>query len=55
MLELFNTAFACQKGREATTTQRQAEQQRDRYLAKADELRTDAITMLMQPAFWVNK
>ena len=35
-------------GAEATTTQRQAEQQRDGYLAKADELRDDAIAMLLR-------
>ena len=42
MLELFDTAFACRKRRGATTTRRQIEQQRDRYLAKAGELRDDA-------------
>ena len=35
-------------GAESTTTQRAAELERDRYLAKADELRDDAIMMLAQ-------
>ena len=51
MLELFNTAFACRKGWGATTTRREIEQQRDRFLAKADELRTDAWMMLVQPSY----
>ena len=48
MLELFNTALACRKAWTATTTRREIEQQRDRYLAKADELEDDAWMMLVQ-------
>jgi hypothetical protein len=53
MLELFKAAFACQKLRGATTTRRQAEQRRNCYLAKADELRNDAIVMLAQPPLFM--
>jgi hypothetical protein len=51
MLELFNVAFACRKRREATTTRREIEQQRDYYMVKADELRTDAWILLGQPSY----
>ena len=42
MLELFDTAVMCRKLPGATTTRRQAELGRDRWLAKAGELRDDA-------------
>ena len=52
MLELFNTALACRRQCWATTTTRsQAEQQRDQFLTKADELRTDAFILLVQPTY----
>jgi hypothetical protein len=42
MLDLFNMAFRCQQKRHGETTTRGAiEQQRDRYLAKAKQLRAD--------------
>jgi Arm domain-containing DNA-binding protein len=50
MVELFDAARACQQRHRATTTRRQAEQQRDAYLAKARELQLDATTMLTDPA-----
>jgi hypothetical protein len=47
MLELFNVAFRCQQKRHGETTTRGAiEQRRDRYLAKAKELRADGRMML---------
>jgi hypothetical protein len=46
ILELFNTALACRKLPGATTTRRQAELGRDRWLAKAGELRDDARILL---------
>ena len=49
-VELFDTAaLACQQLHGATTTPREAEQQRDRYLAKAHELEHDALTMVANP------
>jgi hypothetical protein len=50
MLELFDTALACRKLPGATTTRRQAELGRDRWLAKAVELRDDAgIILALSP------
>ena len=50
MLELFDTAVMCRKLPGATTTRRQAELGRDRWLAKAGELRDDArIIMASSP------
>ena len=47
MLQLFNVAFRCQHQRDKTATTRgEIEQQRDHYLAKANELRDDARMML---------
>jgi hypothetical protein len=47
MLDLFNMAFRCQQKRHGETTTRGAiEQQRDRYLAKAKQLRADGRMML---------
>jgi hypothetical protein len=52
MLELFDTALACRKLPGATTTRRQAELGRDRWLTKAGELRDDArIILTSSPAF----
>lgn len=48
MLELFKAALACRNHSIASTTRAQAEQQRQRYIARADELDDDAITMLTQ-------
>jgi len=49
-IELFDAAaLACQQLLGATTTRREAEQQRDRYLAKARELERDALTMVANP------
>ena len=46
MLELFDTAVMCRKqDYKTTTTQRQAKLERDRYLAKANELRGDAMVL----------
>jgi Arm domain-containing DNA-binding protein len=51
MVELFDVALACQqRPRTTTMTRRQAEQQRDYYLTKAQELQLDATTMLTDPA-----
>lgn len=52
MLELFITAFACRQRPRATTTRREIEQQRNHYLAKANELRADARIM---PDFDMNR
>jgi hypothetical protein len=53
MLELFNTALECQNSREAIMSRGKAEQQRSRYLAKAEELQRDARTMSRQTLlFW---
>jgi hypothetical protein len=46
MLEVFKVALACQQERGSTMTRGELEQRRDRYLAKAAELRDDAFTML---------
>ena len=46
LLELFDTAVMCRKLPGATTTRRQAELGRDRWLAKAGELRDDARILL---------
>jgi hypothetical protein len=45
LVELFMTAVGCRthQRNEATTTRKQAEQERDRWLAKADELKRDAM------------
>jgi hypothetical protein len=49
MLDLFNTMVACRNKRWATTTTRgEAEQQRDHDLAKANELRAEALRMLLE-------
>jgi hypothetical protein len=46
LVELFVTAVRCRSWRDkATSTRKQAEQERDRWLAKADELDRDAVTM----------
>jgi hypothetical protein len=51
MLELFQTALACRRKLWAeTTTRGEIEQQRDHYLAKARELRFDALTMMCDSA-----
>ena len=55
MVELFDTALECQGSHEAITTRGKAEQQSDRYLAKAEELRDDALTMLEQPLLFCGK
>ena len=55
MLDLFIVAFRCQQKRHGETTTRSAiEQQRDRYLAKAKELRADGRMMISSDswAFW---
>ena len=52
LLELFDTALACRKLPGATTTRRQAELGRDRWLAKAGELRDDAASSWRRPARW---
>jgi hypothetical protein len=50
LVELFETALACQQTRHgATMTARQVEEQRRRYLAKARELQSDAVTMIAAP------
>jgi hypothetical protein len=49
------TAFACQEERAAITTRGKAEQQRRRYLARAEELGRDAFTMLTQPLLFCGK
>jgi hypothetical protein len=50
MLQLFNVAYRCRElDGETTMTRGQAEQQRNRFLAKAEELKTDALMMRMQP------
>ena len=50
LFELFDTAVMCRKLPGATTTRRQAELGRDRWLAKAGELRDDArILMASSP------
>jgi hypothetical protein len=46
LIELFKTTLACQHERGATMTRDAIEQERDRSLAKAEELRNDAFTML---------
>jgi hypothetical protein len=45
LIDLFNTALTCRVQREVTTTRRHAEQERDRFLAKATELQHDAARM----------
>ena len=55
MVELLDTALECQGSDEAITTQGMAERQCDRYLAKAEELRNDALTMLKQPPLFCGK
>jgi hypothetical protein len=50
MLQLFSVACRCQELHgETTMTRGQAEQQRNCFLAKAEELKTDALMMRMQP------
>jgi len=48
MVELFELALACRKRHWTATTRGEVERQRRRYLAKAEELRDDAVTMLTQ-------
>ena len=49
MLRLFNVAYTCQGLHgEMTMTRGQAEQRRNCFLAKAEELKTDALMMRMQ-------
>jgi hypothetical protein len=55
VVELFDTALACQLLHLATMTRRRAEQQRDHYLAKARELERDALTMVANPEYFVAK
>jgi hypothetical protein len=45
LVELFETALACQQEHGSTMTRGELEQRRDRYLAKAVELRDDAFMM----------
>jgi hypothetical protein len=50
MLQLFNVAYSCQElDGEMTMTRGQAEQKRNCFLAKAEELKTDALMMRRQP------
>jgi hypothetical protein len=50
MLRLFNVAYTCRGLHGKTTmTRSQIEQQHNRFLAKAEELKTDALMMRMQP------
>jgi hypothetical protein len=48
MLELFRTALACRQQYGRTTIRGELEQQREDCLAKAEELRDDAIMMLVR-------
>src|SRR5262249_17956456 len=49
MLRLFNMAYGCQEPHgETTTTRGQAEQKRSYFLAKVEELKTDALMMRRQ-------
>jgi hypothetical protein len=48
MVELFELALACRKRHWIATTRGEVERQRRRYLAKAEELRDDAVTMITQ-------
>jgi hypothetical protein len=53
MLELFNVAFSCKQNQHGETTTRGAlEQWRDRYLARAKELRAEGRMMLEQTDDW---
>jgi hypothetical protein len=54
VVELFDTVLACKLLHLATTTRREAEQQRDHYLAKAQELERDALTMVSNPETMVS-
>jgi hypothetical protein len=50
MLQLFNVAYRCwELDGETTMTRGQVEQRRNCFLAKAEELKTDALMMRMQP------
>jgi hypothetical protein len=50
LVELFETALLCQETRRGVTmTARQVEEQRGRYLAKAQELESDAIAIMAAP------
>jgi hypothetical protein len=49
MIELFDLALACRKQHWIATTRGEVERQRRCYLAKAEELLGDAITMMTQP------
>jgi hypothetical protein len=55
MLQLFDTVLSCQLLHLATMTRRQAEQDQDRYLAKARELELDAKTMVANPECFADK
>src|SRR5262249_1241614 len=55
MLQLFDTALSCQLLPLVTMTRRQAEQQRDHYLAKAHQLEFDAKTMMANPECFPHK
>ena len=48
MTELFDLALACRKRHWTAMTRGKVEQQRRRYLAKAEELFDDAVTMMTQ-------
>jgi hypothetical protein len=45
LIELINTALMCRIRREATTTRSEIEQERDRFLARADQLLADILTL----------
>jgi len=48
MVELFELALACRKQHWTATTRGEVERQRRRFLARAEELEDDAMTMLAQ-------
>jgi hypothetical protein len=49
MVELFDTALACRKWPWTTTTRGEVERQCRRFLAKAEELENDTISMMTHP------
>src|SRR5262249_45998047 len=49
MVELFDTALACRKQHWPATTRGELERLRRRFLARAEELEDDAMTMMAQP------
>jgi hypothetical protein len=48
IIELFNLVLVCRKRHFTATTRGKVEQQRRRYLAKAEELQDDAVTIMTQ-------